>query len=219
MRSLVLVYGETSSTGEDVAIEVGELFDRFLPKDYEVQLFCYGSYSEYTHQFGGDIIHLDRYSENKFICGDTMAHTHSAGAQWIIKPGFRSAQEIVCSKPSDTWVVADTCASSGNTISRVITQIREMCCECSKIIIGTASQKAIDHLSLFKMPIEVLRPFGEGKIIELRDILGEGEQFLLSADGKLSSLPMNTEDVIGSLPLTFRAVREVNFALRRIQRK
>lgn len=139
--------------------------------------------------------------------------------QWIIKPGFRSVQEIICSESSNAWAVADTCASSGSTIFRVVAQIREMYCECSKIIIGTASQKAIDYLSLLGVPIEVMWPFSEGRIIELRDILGEGEQFLLSEDGKLSSVPMNTEDVIGSLPLTFGAVKELNFALRRIQGK
>lgn len=218
MKNLILVYDGNEAKDILFLREVGFLFQSYLPHDYVVEYFDCVPYWEHVQCLDG-VLRLDREHQTAYTCGDAMGYTEGFASHWIVKSGFKGAHEIAFSGSLSSWIVADTCASSGRTILHVLQQIHKAQRACSSIVVGIASRKAIERMETSKIPIHVMRSFEEGRILELRDVLGEGSQFMVNRDGTLQKIRIEIEDIVGSLPLTFRAQEEICSELRRIQRK
>lgn len=218
MKNLILVYDGTEVNDIHISREVGCLFQSYLPHDYVLEFFDCVLYWKHIQSLEG-VLRLDREHQTEHTCGDTMGYTERSSPQWVIKPGFKGAREIAHSGSLSSWVVADTCASSGRTILHVLQQIYEARRVCSSIVVGIASRKAVECIRTSKVPVHAMRSFEEGRILELKDVLGEGSQFMVTRDGTLRKIRIEIEDIVGSLPLTFRAQKEICSELRRIQKK
>lgn len=207
MKKLYLIFGQNDSLEEKCAMKVRSLFQKYLPKDYQVFIFDYRVYvSAVLKIVGIPVIRLDRQKEGDNICGNTFLRTQDLKGKWCVKPGFLSAKEIVLNSNSVKWLVADSCASSGSTIGHVIESIRDGGVFCSEVFVGVLSCRALEKLHLVNVNVHYITLFEEGRIIELKDILFPQEEFFLDNKGNINKSSINIADIIGSLPLSNKTV-------------